>query len=536
MVDGKGIFLPESKRGLPTPTVAFYKISGLASFFPKSKVFGQYHLGYLDNNSIHEIDVLSGAFMLMRQETLDKTGLLDEDYFMYGEDIDLSYRITQAGYKNYYFPHARIIHYKGESTKKTSINYIFIFYRAMIIFAQKHFSSHNAKVFSRIINIAIYAKASLDISLNFIKGFIPTVFNAGIIWGFMTTISHFWETTYKPTNQKFPPEYFSLIIPSYIFIWLISNYFSGGNDKPTNVFKITRGVLIGGLIISALSNYIDIYRYSKTLILIGSGISLLAITLQHLLLHYIKYKNFKFDTDKIRQIAVVGTEKEFKRVKEILEKLKLNVHAIGFISLKKLAKSTAQHIGNTSQIDDIINLHKVDEVIFCSKDIDTQSIISIMSESSNQLVDYKIIPEQSDYIIGSNSKNHKGDLYTIEIKLNISKDSSQRNKRTLDIAFSMTCLMLLPIGILFVNKKKDYIENIFAVLFGKNTWVGFSEYKDSSLPKIKKGIITPAIKLEDHENNVQIKRQLDVLYAKDYQVADDVKLLVKFFHFLGQRT
>ncbi len=140
MIDGKGKFLPESKRGLPTPAVAFYKIFGLASLFPKSKKFGRYHLGFLDKEETNEIEILSGAFMLMRKETLDKVGLLDEAFFMYGEDIDLSYRIILGGYKNYYFPETKIIHYKGESTKKSSVNYVFVFYNAMIIFAKKHFS------------------------------------------------------------------------------------------------------------------------------------------------------------------------------------------------------------------------------------------------------------------------------------------------------------------------------------------------------------------------------------------------------------
>jgi GT2 family glycosyltransferase len=148
MLDGKGQFLPESKRGLPTPIVAFYKIFGLSLLFPKSKKFGQYHLGHLSEFETNEVDVLSGAFMLMRSKTLDEVGLLDEAFFMYGEDIDLSYRIQKGGYKNYYFPETRIIHYKGESTKKSSINYVFVFYRAMVIFAEKHFSQKNLRELS----------------------------------------------------------------------------------------------------------------------------------------------------------------------------------------------------------------------------------------------------------------------------------------------------------------------------------------------------------------------------------------------------
>jgi len=122
MIDGSGAFLPESKRGFPSPWVAFCKTVGLSRLFPKSRLFNHYHLGYLDEMETNEVEVLAGAFMLLRRTTLDKVGLLDEAFFMYGEDIDLSYRIIQGGYKNYYLPETSIIHYKGESTKKGSLN------------------------------------------------------------------------------------------------------------------------------------------------------------------------------------------------------------------------------------------------------------------------------------------------------------------------------------------------------------------------------------------------------------------------------
>lgn len=167
MIDGNGVFLPESKRGLPTPSVSFYKISGLSILFPKSKIFAKYHLGYLDQNETNEIEILSGAYMWMRKSVIDEVGYLDETFFMYGEDIDLSYRILKGGYKNYYFPEAKIIHYKGESTKKSSINYVFVFYNAMIIFAKKHFTKR-AKWFAFFINIAIYFRAFIAILNRFI--------------------------------------------------------------------------------------------------------------------------------------------------------------------------------------------------------------------------------------------------------------------------------------------------------------------------------------------------------------------------------
>ena len=159
MLDGCGEFLPESKRGFPSPWNSFCKIAGLAKLFPQSKRFGEYHLRYLDENKIHEVPVLAGAFMLLRRKTLEKSGLPDERFFMYGEDIDLSYRISLAGYANYYFPEP-IIHYKGESTKK-DIKYVKHFYEAMLIFFNKHYP-HSNRVFKLLIRIAIVASGTIS--------------------------------------------------------------------------------------------------------------------------------------------------------------------------------------------------------------------------------------------------------------------------------------------------------------------------------------------------------------------------------------
>ena len=193
MIDGKGAFLPESKRGLPTPWVAFYKMFGLSRLFPKSRKFGKYHLSYLNKDEVHEIEVLAGAFMLIRKSALDKVGLLDETFFMYGEDIDLSYRIQQGGYTNYYFPETTIIHYKGESTKKGSLNYVKVFYNAMVIFARKHFSGSKASVFALLINMTIYFRALLSVSKRVLqKVYIPVVDALLIFAGFLM-ITPTWE-------------------------------------------------------------------------------------------------------------------------------------------------------------------------------------------------------------------------------------------------------------------------------------------------------------------------------------------------------
>ncbi len=164
MLHADGTFAPESRRGLPTPFVAFCKMSGLTRLFPKSRLFGRYYMGYLDVNEVNRIEAISGACMMLRREALDRVGLLDEDFFMYGEDIDLSYRILQGGYHNYFLP-VRMLHYKGESTVKNSYRYVYTFYQAMRLFFRKHYS-HYSWVISLPINLAIWASSFMTYVAN----------------------------------------------------------------------------------------------------------------------------------------------------------------------------------------------------------------------------------------------------------------------------------------------------------------------------------------------------------------------------------
>ncbi len=160
MINGHGLFNPESKRGFPTPWNSFCKMSGLSRLFPQTRIFGQYNLAYLHEDEKHQVDILVGAFILTRKSIIEKIGLFDESFFMYGEDIDFSYRIVQSGYKNYYLP-LKIIHYKGESTKKDDLRYVKIFYEAMYIFFRKHYPDYG-KIYSLFVTAGIYSRAALS--------------------------------------------------------------------------------------------------------------------------------------------------------------------------------------------------------------------------------------------------------------------------------------------------------------------------------------------------------------------------------------
>src|SRR5688572_2203455 len=181
MIDGSCKFLKESKRAFPSPLTSLYKLFGLSRLFPRSKTFSKYHLGHLDENENNEIDVLAGAYLMTKKEVLDKVGGFDEVFFMYGEDVDLSYRIQKSGYKNFYFAGSSIIHFKGESTRKGTMNYVRMFYNAMSIFVRKHYGSNRAGIFNFLSHLAIWVKAAFTALGNFIRRIGLPLIDAGLI-------------------------------------------------------------------------------------------------------------------------------------------------------------------------------------------------------------------------------------------------------------------------------------------------------------------------------------------------------------------
>lgn len=533
MLDGKGNFLPESKRGLPTPAVAFYKIFGLAKLFPKSKKFGQYHLTYLDKNKTHQVDVLSGAFMLMRKETLDKVGLLDETFFMYGEDIDLSYRITLGGYKNYYFADSGIIHYKGESTKKSSVNYVIVFYKAMAIFAKKHFSSKNARVFDFLIHLAIFIRASAAIATRFIRqAFFPAIDLILILVG-LYVIKDFYESEFKLAEGYYSKRLTNFAFPAYTVIWMFFSFLSGGYDRPFRLLKMIRGVLVGtGCILIIYSLLPEDYRFSRALILLGTAYAATVYLVTRLIYNAIGIKQFQFKTEeKSKRIVIIGSEDEFDRVYGLLKETRINAGFVGFVSNNDNGVKHPYYMGNFNQINEIVDVHSINEIIFCAKNVSSQNIIDKMLTLVTKGVDFKIAPPESLSIIGSNSIDTAGDLYVIDVN-NVGKPENKRKKRLFDLMASTFLLVFSPILIFIQKNKFNFIANCFKVGLGIYSWVGYGKAPRKDLPEIKPSVLTPA----DNLNGNQGEDKTNILflsYSKDYTIEKDIKIIWSCIKLLG---
>ena len=524
MYDGNGRFLPESKRGLPTPIVAFYKIFGLAYLFPQSKVFGNYHLGFLSKNKDHKVDILSGAFMMIKKEVLEKVGLLDEAFFMYGEDIDLSYRIKKAGYENYYFSQTNIIHYKGESTKKSSINYVFVFYRAMVIFAEKHFSKHNVKTFSSLINIAIYLRASIALTQRILKRWTLPILDFIFFIGFIFGVSALYQ---KFTEILLPEETLNYLVPIYALIWSCSNSIFGNQNPPIKYLNLVKANLMGLIIILTFYALLPkSIQFSRAIILVSSITCFLISIFTRFTFNFLKIGLFKNNLKQTQIIALVGSKEEIQRTENLMTIGNRTKKKVFKISTSKIENNNEFYDGDIFQLNEFVNVNKITEVIFCAKDISAQNIIYSMADvNSKNTVDFKIIPEKSQFIIGSQSIYSNETYYTTELN-HINSLENITKKRSFDIYISLVLLLMSPLFILFFKNYKKAFKNINTVLIGNKTWIGYEESSfKNKLPKIKSGIFS--IVDNDKKMEEETVDKINIIYAKDYNIMLDLKILVK---------
>lgn len=522
MVDGKGNFLPESKRGLPTPSVAFYKIFGLSSLFPKSRIFGKYHLGYLDPQKTHEVDVLSGAFMCLRKSVLEAIGYLDETFFMYGEDIDLSYRITKAGFKNLYFPETTIIHYKGESTKKSSVNYVLVFYKAMSIFAKKHFKQNHAALFSAMIHLGIFIRASFAVINRGIKRIFPILWTGGTLLLGLYLLTLPW----KNQHISFPSSAFSLLIPGYFLLWSSTNLLFGTYDPPFNIAKAIKGTLVGTLIILATYALLpkDL-QFSRLYILLG-GLWFIAWTfVDRFIQFYLFRQENGWNPLRKNRFLIIGDSDEYHRIKNLLIQ---NIQDIDYVHGVYVKEPYLEAKVSEEIWIDTLPFEDYDEVVFSAKNLDASKIIFYMSQLKFKTLDFKIAQPEADFIIGSNSIDTQGEAYRVNIN-SLSRPENLRSKRFVDFMSALIFLLLSPFIIWIYTNKRRFLQNTFNVLISRKTWIGFAENKnqktDPFLPRIKTGVLTPTDLHEGSSPEQQDK--FNLIYARDYAVMQDVKFFLQ---------
>lgn len=529
LLDGKGQFAPDGKKSFPSLSVAIFKTTGINKVFSKSPYFNKYYAVHIGEDETAAVDVLSGCCMLVRTAVLPKIGgAFDEDYFMYCEDVDLSYRIQKAGYQNIYFPEATLIHYKGESTRKATLSYVRIFNEALSTFVRKHYSKGNAQLFTIFINIGIVLRAILGVVKQVLKVLRMPMFDALIMLGTLWFMKEFWVVHVK-NIEPIPLNSVLATFPVYIALWVVSLYINGVYDQSYRGLRVIRAMVIGTIMILAYYGLLQPgLRYSRAII-IFSGISGTVIMLA---LHELFFRLgiFKFiPYDKLpRKAVIVADEKNYADTANTLRRVHYAPDLNGRIATEN-NKGTA--LAGINELKPYLFTAGINEVIFCVNGLSYAQILQQMQYCGGAY-EYKIHLQGSESFVGSNSSHTAGDLYTLDKRYNLSKFSQLRNKRILDAGLSVIFLIMWPLLLLFVKNRLQFWVNCILVLTGRNTWVGYTT-SNSQLPAIRAGILPPYFIAADYEPSETVARQLDSIYAQQYTAGADLTLILKNFKYLG---
>ncbi|MEP6646444.1 MAG: glycosyltransferase [Saprospiraceae bacterium] len=533
MVDGSGKYLPESKRGLPTLLASFMKMSGIYKLFTRSQKLNSYYQGHIGQFETAKIEVLTGAFMMIRKKVLMKTGFFDEDYFMYGEDIDLSYRITKAGYAIYYLPTTSIIHYKGESTRKSSLNYILTFYQAMLIFAKKH---PEFKAQKQLITLAIYFHGLVKIIRQSVEKWWPFVFDFFMLAFSFFIISRFWEEYYFHQADYFQPSFFFFNIPLYALIGAVVMFLNGAYDRPLIPRSSWIGLGWATLVILVIYAILPTnVRTSRMVILMGLVLYMIFMWLSRTYINpwRVVFKNEKSGTD--RKAIVIAGEEETKRIKELINRSHDHIHIVGTVSpFENALVIQPDSLGKLSMLEDVIRVHKVSEIIFSAQDVPFSKFTQSMTQLGSGLR-YMLAASTTMNIVGSMNRDTEGESYAIRIHFNLSHPASLRAKRIFDFTSSLLMLIISPVLIFFQQEKKSFFQNIFRVLIGQWTWISYhsSDPLKSALPSLPPGIISPVY--PDPEAQIQHRLEhIHYVYARDYHWTTDFSILISQLRKIGQ--
>jgi GT2 family glycosyltransferase len=525
MIDGGGHFLPESKRGFPSPFVAFCKAFGLSRLFSRSPLFNRYHLGHLPEMETAQVDVLSGAFMFIRKEALERAGLLDEQFFMYGEDIDLSYRIGRAGYHNYYFPEVTIIHYKGESTRKGSLNYVRIFYQAMILFARKHFHGSGRSLYILFIQLAVYLRAALTLLRQLFRRTWIFLLDPGFLYAAVLLIKDFWASYYF-NDPHYYPEHFHLInAPLYTFLWLGGLYLSGAYDRRYDLWTAARGILLGSLVIAAVYGFLDSpYRTSRAIIIIGSITAGMGVLLIRMIAHYLRFGRLPAAGGRRSNLVLIGSEEECRRAEDLLLRMERPKNLIGWLAVGEDYDST-RFLNHIRRLKEIVRVFRVSEIIFCARDVRADHMMQWMNLIGSG-VDYRILPEGGISIIGSASAASSGDLYTLDVRYQIADPVKRRHKRLFDVLTGLLLLTFAPLLVWAQKQPGQFLRNALSLLWGSRTMVAYDR-RLSQLPALGSGILHPEDAHPGPNLDTPTVDRLCFLYARDYTVEADIRILMR---------
>jgi GT2 family glycosyltransferase/lipopolysaccharide/colanic/teichoic acid biosynthesis glycosyltransferase len=534
------------RRSFPTPWVAFTKVTGLSTMFHNSRLFARYNLTYLNPDESYEVDAVSGSFMMIRKEVYEKIGGLDETFFMYGEDLDWCYRVQQAGWKVFYVPTTTIIHYKGESTRRSNIDEIRLFYRAMQIFVEKHY--HGSFFFEWLIEAGIAIRSLLASITRLSRSFVAAAVDVAIV---VATLS---VATYLRNGRW-------LSFPSYAYPWVLSippltvvlSLYSAGvySFRKLSISRSIVAVVSAFIFIAALTAFFKQYAFSRIIVLISGVLSVGLIAGWRIAVRLSGLGEATRKTLFGRRTLVVGVDGSGQ---EVLKKLRNRpaegYSVVGFIDVdrQRIGHSVlgVEILGSVDTIGKVIDDYKISEVIFSTDTISYSTMLSVIGRARNRAVNFRLVPTSLEVMIGKTSIDQLDEIPFIDIEYNISRFSNRLVKRCVDILVSVLFLIsVAPFvylrGLFFKKRDKqthgsEFVGSLPRVLTGSMSIIGrpvSDSTVDSQSPEetaiyLGKPGLTGIIQIHNERSMTQAEReQYELYYAKNQSLMLDFEIFIK---------
>lgn len=411
-----GYFSVDSRRDLPSAWNIFTKITGLYKFRPTSRFWGSYHLTYLPPDQTTAVPVLLGAFMCIPKKVIEEVGPLDERFFMYAEDIDICYRISKAGYKNYYLPEIRAIHYKGETTRLHSMLVLVSFYKSAIQYVQKYYRGGLLYLLGLLYQAALLLVGLLSFFKHLLGRALLPLLDGGLIWGFVLLSRAALGLTWLPAG--------AYALSQLLLHALFRNY-----QAPYRLGRLAAAAILNGLF-GGLVSYYKWGQLDLKLTLLGVlgswGLSAFA----RLVVNGLRQGHWGLGAPPPKRALVLAAPEHFSRLRTLFTEIGYPMNLIGFVS----PTAHPEAIGTLEKLSELILKTKVEEIIFCNTSIPYSVMMSIMMEHASPRLSFKMIPPGAEFIVGPRGS------WTGRLPA-----SSTNQKRPIELVTALFLMMLYPL-------------------------------------------------------------------------------------------
>jgi len=533
-----GSFQLPCRRSFPTPWVAFTKVFGLSRVFPKSRLFGRYNLTFLSPDETYAVDAVSGSFMMIRRDVYERIGDLDEMFFMYAEDLDWCYRVNRAGFKVYYVHSTSIIHYKGESARRSSVNERRMFYKTMQQFVTKHYRHSAAMRLFLSIGIAVRETVA------WLNRFMPPVLLAAIDFAlvdvalFLSAWAYFGDPSIFPRGA-------SLVVwvaPSLLVLFTLAGTGSYSTHR-SSIIRAFTGTVLGYMLISAAVFFEKQFGYSRAVVILSGVLSFVLLPGWRFALRRDGQRGLLGN-----RTLVVGTGPS---AREILRKLRARIDGVydvvGFIDTtnQRIGESVdgVAIVGSLENVGKVVNEQRVSDVVFSTDGLSYGEILSIIARSGNRAVNFLLVPNSMESIIGKTRIDQLDTLPLVEIEYSIRRAGNRAAKRIFDLLVGSLLMIVayLPCYAFARRRSGSFARLVLAmpkVLSGQLSLVGLP-YEDGgvlarSISQRFKGAdlgplgVTGLIQINQQVGLGQDEIDRYALYyAKNQSVGLDAEILLK---------